>query len=415
MICNVPGTMVRALRGLGGRVLALCLVIFLSDVVYGFFVASYPVYARAAGMSLPAIGASTTAAALVQLAAAVPFGLLSDRFGRPGFIMAGVGAITLNMFFMAHAPGLWLLPFCPAVNGLAVSAVFQLGHAHMGDITTPEQRSLAFGLNSSAMALGFGLGPYAGGLVSDRWGYGVAYACVALVGCVCLLPAFYCHRTRPPVRHHDRVNPLAGVRLMIRRPDLRLVAFGNMLLGMTFAGILSTFLPLYGRELLLTQAAIGAMFVVRSFVSAAGRIVNGLLVRRLGSLSVMVVSLFFINIAVFGIGTTVRPGIMTSFLALEGLAYGGFMVAGLTYVADHTTPANRGAAGGVYAMTSALGGSIAPWFLGIVADRWGVRSVFFITGAVLAVGLLFFASRVSALKIVAIPAPLGEDDAPLSV
>jgi MFS transporter, DHA1 family, multidrug resistance protein len=415
VICNVPGTMVRALRGLGGRVLALCLVIFLSDVVYGFFVASYPVYARAAGMSLPAIGASTTAAALVQLAAAVPFGLLSDRFGRPGFIMAGVGAITLNMFFMAHAPGLWLLPFCPAVNGLAVSAVFQLGHAHMGDITTPEQRSLAFGLNSSAMALGFGLGPYAGGLVSDRWGYGVAYACVALVGCVCLLPAFYCHRTRPPVRHHDRVNPLAGVRLMIRRPDLRLVAFGNMLLGMTFAGILSTFLPLYGRELLLTQAAIGAMFVVRSFVSAAGRIVNGLLVRRLGSLSVMVVSLFFINIAVFGIGTTVRPGIMTSFLALEGLAYGGFMVAGLTYVADHTTPANRGAAGGVYAMTSALGGSIAPWFLGIVADRWGVRSVFFITGAVLAVGLLFFASRVSALKIVAIPAPLGEDDAPLSV
>ncbi len=415
MIRKIYGDSLQALRDLGGRVVALCLVIFLADVVYGFFVASFSIYARTAGMSLPAIGAATTVAGLVQLTVAIPFGLLSDRFGRSGFIIAGVAAITLNMFVMACSPSLWLLPLCPVINGLAVTIIFQLGHAHMGDITTPAQRSLAFGLNSSAMALGFGVGPYAGGLLVDRYGYASAYLCVALIGCVCLLPALACRRGWAPVRRSGNGALLSGVRLMIRQPDLRLVAFGNLLLGMTFTGILSTFFPLYGKELFLTQAAIGSMFVVRSFVSAAGRIANSLLVRRVGSLSVMVVALLFIDVAVFGIGATTRPGVMTTFLALEGLAYGGFMVAGLTYVANHTTEANRGAAGGVYAMASALGGSIAPWILGLVAEQWGVRSVFFVTGATLAVGLLIFASGVAALKRAPAPVSPGEEIAPASV
>ncbi|BCS53606.1 MFS transporter [Geobacter sp. SVR] len=415
MVGRVIKHFIAALRDLDGRVIALCLVIFLADMVCGFFVASFPIYAREAGMSLPVIGAVTTVAALVQLAVAIPFGVLSDRLGRSGFIITGVAAITLNMFAMAWGPSLWLLPLCPVINGLAVTIVFQLGHAHMGDITTPAQRSLAFGLNSSAMALGFGLGPYLGGLLGDRYGYGVAYFCVALIGCAYLVPARACHRERPQVRRFGSGSLLSGARLMLGRPDLRLVAFGNLLLGMTFTGILSTFVPLYGKELLLTQAAIGSMFVTRSLVSAAGRLANSLLVRRAGSMSVMVVALFFIDVAVFGIGTTTRPGVMAACLALEGLAYGGFMVAGLTYVANHTTAVNRGAAGGVYAMASALGGCIAPWILGIVAEQWGVRSVFFVAGATLAVGLAIFAAQAAALQKIPGPASPDEEVVPASV
>jgi MFS family permease len=388
-----------ALRDLGGQILALCLVIFLTDLAYGFFIASFPVYARLNGMSLVTLGLVSTLAGVIQLAASIPLGLLSDRIGRPGLICAGIVAIIFNMLILATFTATPLLVVGLILNSLSCVAVFQLGHAHLGDITTLAQRPLAFGLNTTAMALGFGLGPYFGGVITDRWGYPTAYQSGAAIGFAGLLLALVTLRRQ--VNNGQRRSAsglLVGVRLMLGRADLRLVVFGNLLMGLTFAASLATFLPLYGRELLLSQGAIGSMFAVRALVSAAGRVASSLLTRRVGNLSMMLVSILFITIAIFGVGTTTSPAFITLCLAIEGLAYGGFMVSGLTYVANHTSAENRGAAGGVYAMAMGCGATIAPWILGLVADRWGIRTVFFVTGTALIVGLVIFAKGVAALR-----------------
>ena len=146
------------------------------------------------------------------------------------------------------------------------------------------------------------------------------------------------------------------------------------------------------------KAAIGSMFAVRAGVSAVGRITSSLFARRVEYLYVMTVALIIIAAATFGVGTTTSRGVITAFLSLEGVAYGGFMVAGLTYVANHTTAVNRGGAGGVYAMASGFGASVSPWILGIVAEQLGLRAVFFATGATLSVGVLIFALGVLSLR-----------------
>jgi MFS family permease len=303
------------------------------------------------------------------------------------------------MLIMAGSASTPLLVLGLVLNGLGGIAVFQIGHAHLGDITTPVQRPLGFGLITTAMALGFGLGPYFGGVIIDHYGYSFAYRSGAAVGLVTLLIAVASLRRGATTgRRLTTDGLLAGVRLMTGQANLRLVAFGNMLIGMTFAGTLSTFLPLYGKELHLTQAAIGSMFAVRAGVSAVGRISNGLFARRIGNLSVMMTALLVITIATFGVGATTSRSVITAFLSLEGLAYGGFMVAGLTYVANHTTSENRGGAGGVYAMAAGIGASVSPWMLGMVAERWGIRAVFFATGVTLSVGLLIFALGMVSLR-----------------
>lgn len=399
MIRRMCGGFAGALRELGGQVIALSLVIFLADLVFGFFLSSFPVYARLAGMSLLLLGAVSTISGILQLGTALPIGLLSDRVGRPRLIVAGTCAMTLSMLIISRSTGTPLLVLCLVLNGLGGIAAFQIGHAHLGDITTPLQRPLGFGLVTTSMALGFGLGPYLGGVIVDRWGYTAAYLAGAATGCAALAVAWLTLRGKSSAGRRLTLGGLLdGVRLMTGRPDLRLVAFGNMLIGMTFAGTLSTFLPLYGKELHLTQAAIGSMFAARAGVSAVGRIANSLFVRRGGSLNVMIAALFFIAAATFGVGATTSRRVITLFLSLEGLAYGGFMVAGLTYVANHTTPENRGSAGGVYAMASGVGASVSPWLLGMVAERWGVRAVFPATGAALTVGMLIFALGVLSLR-----------------
>lgn len=388
-----------ALHDLGGQVIALFFVIFLADLVFGFFVSSFSIYARLSGMTLLLLGAVSTISGFLQLGTALPIGLLSDRVGRPVLIVAGIAALMLGMLIMAFSIRTPLLVLSLVLNGLGGIAVFQIGHAHLGDITTPAQRPLGFGLITTAMALGFGLGPYCGGIIIDRFGYRAAYLTGAAIGFVTLLVALvHLRKHSTSGRRLTASGLLAGVRLMTGQPNLRLAAFGNMLIGMTFAGTLATFLPLYGKELHLTQAAIGSMFAVRAGVSAVGRITNSLFARRVDNLYVMTAALFIIAAATFGVGATTSRGIITAFLSLEGLAYGGFMVAGLTYVANHTTAENRGGAGGVYAMASGVGASISPWILGMVAERWGLRAVFFATGATLSVGVLIFAFGVLSLR-----------------
>lgn len=415
MFPNIYRTSALALKELDSQVIALCGVIFLADLVYGFFVSSFSIYARLAGMSLVLLGAVSTLAGVIQLGAALPVGLLSDRLGRPYLIMAGVVALIFSMLNLANFTSTPLLVLSLVLNGLAGVAVFQVGHAHLGDITTPAQRPLGFGLITTAMALGFGLGPLWGGLLIDRFGYRAAYYCGAASGLAALLFALATLRRRKQKGLRLTASGLlAGVHLMIGQPNLRLVAFGNMLIGITFAGTLATFLPLYGKELHLTQAAIGSMFAVRAGVSAVGRIANSLLARRVGNLYVMMAALFFIALATFGVGATTSPAVITAFLSLEGLAYGGFMVAGLTYVANHTTAENRGGAGGVYAMASGLGASLAPWILGTVAETWGIRAVFFVTGSALTLGLFIFSVGVFALRKAPQPSSTCEEIALIS-
>ena len=102
----------------------------------------------------------------------------------------------------------------------------------------------------------------------------------------------------------------------------------------------------------------------------------------------MLSALLLDTIVMFSIAHTASPVLLTVLLAVEGLAFGAYLVSGQTYVADNTEIENRGAAIGVYSTASSLGASIAPLILGVIAGAYGVRVVFTITGAILAVGLI---------------------------
>lgn len=395
----------------------LCAVIFLADVIAGILLSSFSVYARAAGVSLATLGAITSGAGFVHLGAALPLGALSDSVGRRALLLAGMLAFTLAMVALALTDHVAALVVARVLFALAGIAVFQIGSAYLGDLTTPEQRPLAFGLLTTAMGAGFAVGPLLGGQIADRLGYGAAYmagAAVGLAGLLLAARALYDQRENHTlvrrfrrllsVRDTERtasVSPylpvslsqpetgggaVAGVRLVLGNRRLLLATFGNMLVSLTFAGTVTTFFPLLGRELALTQAVIGGMFATRAAISTAGRFPNSALARRFGNQSVMLGAILANIIAMFGIAATSNPTVLTALLALEGLAFGAYLVSGQTEVANQTTIENRGAVIGAYATASGLGGAVAPLALGLVADTWGVRAVFTVTGWTLLAG-----------------------------
>jgi MFS family permease len=382
------GPFARLRGGLDREVALLCLVIFVADVVSGVITPTFSLFAQDLGLSLAALGVLNTLGGATQFLAAAPLGVLSDRAGRTRVVVAGILAFAGTLGLYAVAPGPGLLFVGRMLQGVAVIATFQIGSAHLGDITAPGRRSVAFGSYTTAMGLGFTVGPLIGGQAAQAWGVRVSYGIGAALGVAGALLAWRVLRD-PRERGASAARPplLDGLRLSLRRRELLLVSFGNLLVSLTFAGAVSTFFPVYAKDAGLTEGVIGTLFAVRAFVSALGRLPNSVVTRRLGDQPVLFGAIGLQMLVMFGIARTHALLPLGILLAFEGLAYGAYLVAGQTWVADHTEADWRGAAVGLYSSAGSLGGIAAPLAFGVLADARGVRSVFVANGWLLAVGL----------------------------
>ncbi|MEZ4584363.1 MAG: MFS transporter [Caldilineaceae bacterium] len=118
-----------------------------------------------------------------SIVASVPIGLPPDLRGRKQVLAGGMLLFKL-VGVLHHAPNPWLLIPVRVMGSLGMIAVFMVGVAYMGDVVAKEDRGLA-GLYSTAKGLGFTVGPAAGGLLAERYGYRAGFwlaAGVALVG-----------------------------------------------------------------------------------------------------------------------------------------------------------------------------------------------------------------------------------------
>lgn len=382
----------------------LCLVIFLADVVAGIFVPTFALYARDIGVSLALLGSLNTIGGCTQLATSLPLGIVSDLIGRTRVLFVGMLTFAAALLLLASAGSVWALLVGRMMFAIASVATFQIGATYLGDVTLPEQRSLAFGVFTTAMGLGFAIGPLLGGYVAGMYGTPGAYVLGAGVAMLGLLVAATSLSWRPPARpaqtmsRRGRHTIVQDMRAFGSTLDLVLVTFGNFLVTLTFSGAITTFFPVYGREIGLSPAAIGVMFTVRATVSTIGRFPNGVISRVFSSWAVIIAALVLNIVAMFGISATTDPLALSAFLAAEGLAFGAYLVAGQTYVADRTIAESRGTAVGLYATAGSIGGAFAPLVLGMIADRFGIAEVFVVTGWTLVAGLGILALGLVAVR-----------------
>jgi MFS family permease len=371
-------------------VIAICSVSFLADVMSGILGATFSLFAEDLGASVVFIGILTSLTGLVSLFGSVPIGVLSDRVGRSRVLGWGMVTFTLSMALLAVAPGPgWLVPG-RLLLGAAMVGSFWIAAAYLGDVVTPAERGVAFGLLTTAMGLGFAVGPLIGGLVADaaglRWAYALA-AAVGVVGVAVVLAVLRGRRPLAPGTTRPRTSIRESLRVGRERPVV-VAGIANVLSAIAFGGAVGTIFPLYGRDLGFSDAAIGTMFAVRAAASTAVRLPSGALTGVIGSRQVVLGAILIELVAVIGMGTTERHGLLLAWLMLEGIGYGAFLASAQAYVAENTIETTRGAAIGFYSMTGGIGNTLAPLLLGAVGGIFGLRSVFFVSGAAVAVGLV---------------------------
>jgi len=180
----------------------------------------------------------------------------------------------------------------------------------------------------------------------------------------------------------------AKLSTMIKQPALLAASLANALMSAVFGGAITNFFPLYAVSLSAGEAAIGSMFAVRSFMSALSRVPTGFLTTRLPSAGLMAAALVLVTFSVISMSFTTTPALLGVFLAGEGIAFGMFITSGQTFVSEHASEADRGTAVGIYSMAGSIGSTAGPFFLGLIANWWGIATTFRVTGAMVFVGIV---------------------------
>lgn len=155
------------------------------------------------------------------------YGKLSDIYGRKPFYLLGMALFLVGSALSGTSHTMTQLILYRGIQGLGGGAMMPIAIAIIGDIFPPAERGKWQGLLMAVFGFASILGPWAGGFITDHWGWRYVFyvnmpiGVVALIFCATALPAVY-RRT-----HH--VVDYFGSAILI-------VAAVPMLLGFSWAG-----------------------------------------------------------------------------------------------------------------------------------------------------------------------------------
>ncbi|MGB3789767.1 MAG: MFS transporter [Phormidesmis sp.] len=133
-------------------------IAFINSVSFTIIIPTLYPYAKQFGLSDFEASLLTTAYSLSQFLGTPILGQLSDRWGRRPLLVISLLGTVLSNLLAAIAGVPWLLFAARIFDGLT-GGNNSVAQAVVSDITTPEQRTQAFGIYSGLFRLGFVAGP----------------------------------------------------------------------------------------------------------------------------------------------------------------------------------------------------------------------------------------------------------------
>jgi EmrB/QacA subfamily drug resistance transporter len=127
------------------------------------------------------------AIAIVQ----VPFGRLSDIFGRRKLFILGLTVSTLASFLGGFATSVPVLIVSRVFQGFGAGMTFNNSVAILTSVFSPEERGKALGISQSGTYLGLSLGPLIGGFMTEHLGWQSIFLLSGGLGVILIVLVFW--------------------------------------------------------------------------------------------------------------------------------------------------------------------------------------------------------------------------------
>ncbi|MDD1772245.1 MAG: MFS transporter [Methanomassiliicoccales archaeon] len=218
----------------------LILLTSFSAIGYGYLTTAISAYLPELGVDSGQVGLIIGLSGLAMIISAIPFGLMSDRLGRKRLLLFGLVLLPLAMFMCSLSTDTNVFILAGILSGVAEGAILSTWNAMIADMTTVDNRDVAFSLsfiiNGAFSGLGFAL-PFVFPYLMDLGGWTSAemhsWTFVALGFLTLVSPVTVRNLLRD---HHDRA-PASGIHrgtILRERSKRTLVRFSinNTLIGL---------------------------------------------------------------------------------------------------------------------------------------------------------------------------------------
>jgi MFS family permease len=114
-------------------------------------------------------------------------GNLSDRWGRKGFLLAGLLVYAAVGLLFPQATSVVNLIAIRALHGIGSAMIVPVAMAYVSGMAPPGQEGRYMGMLNIAIFAGIGGGPLLGGVFTDLWGMAAAFYAMAALSLTALL------------------------------------------------------------------------------------------------------------------------------------------------------------------------------------------------------------------------------------
>jgi len=295
------------------------------------------------------IGLAIGIYALFQAILQIPFGLMSDRFGRKPVILAGLAVFILGSVVAAMTDSIWGIIIGRALQGGgAISAVIM---ALAADLTRDSQRTKIMAVIGVSIGLSFMISIILGPLLMLRFQLAGIFYFIALSGVAAAMLVWFVVPDPDKINNDRNISVvISEMPMLLRNRELLRIDFGIFILHLL---ITASFVCI---PLVLLDTGIG----VEAFAE-----------RKFPVKWVMVSSITGFAVALFAIGAvsdSFRGAVVCMVLFFGFLSV---LESLLPSLASRTAPASfRGTVMGVYSTSQFLGA-----FIGGVAGGWLIGKV----------------------------------------
>lgn len=378
--------------------ITLYIVAFVGFTGFSFLFPIIPVYAAELGATVAEVGLVMATISYVTAFFLIPFGILSDKFGRHNLLVSGLAifAAAPLLYPLASNPG--QLMMVRAAHGLAAAAFLPAAIALVIDLTPEANRGEAIGWYTASLQLGLMAGPITGGFLADYFGFSAAFYGCSAVSLMGLFFIFF--RLGALVQRPVAVLNKAGLSWhWLRRPLVIAVLLVPMFIAVG-SGTIASYIPLYGRGFALSKADAGSIITAMYASSAILRAPVGRLADRVDRRLLLISGLALSAVAVYLFSFTHTLIQFITVGVIFGVGMGIGMVAGLAMAADLSPVQGRGLSMAIPTCFFQIGLAAGPMVMGFVAERSGYETMFLACAASLAVGLFIMLGLMRTRKAV---------------
>ena len=392
--------------GVSALVLLLGAAVFLNYVDRGAIGIAAPLMKGELGLSEEAYGVAFSAFFWIYAPVQLFAGWLCDRFSVYKLMAGGILLWAVSTLLMGFAGGFASLLVLRIMLGVGESISFPGSSKIIARHVPPERRGMANAFVAAGIAIGPAIGTLAGGLILGLAGWRPIFFVFGVVTLIWLVPW---QREVSAIEDPEITQPALGVpvRAILGRWSLWSMSIVHALGNYCFYFLLA-WLPLF-----LTKSrgfSIGEM----TLLATLGYAVQGACALGYGHFSdwwtrsgrsealcrrwMMVASQLLAAIAILGLAFAHSAVAIGFLLCLAGAASAALSLNLYAIAQMFAGPRASGTWVGVQNAIGNLSGIVGPIVTGIVVQRAGYNSAFILTAAIAAIGALWWAVGVPAIR-----------------